>query len=124
MMTEFTRTLKRLLPGVIISKPDASLYSVIDVRGIVRPGFNAMDFVLYCAQKGKVRTGGRNLTLLVAPMSGFYMNKKNPGGTMMRIAYVETPANMKLVAPLFAQLLRKYESGRSGATGRGQAAGS
>ncbi len=72
MMSTFTNELNRMLPGIIISNPEASIYSVIDVKNIVEPGFDAMDFVMYCAQKGKVEINGNDLTLLVAPMSGFY----------------------------------------------------
>ena len=58
---------------------------------------------------------GRALTLLTAPMAGFYSvpaGAPNPGRTQMRVAYVETPPNMTLVPPLLAQLLALYERSR------------
>lgn len=113
MLSALTNDLKQRLPGVIVSSPDASIYSVVDVRNIANPGFDAMDFVMWCATKGKVTMDGAQATLLVAPMAGFYNVKKgqpNPGKTQMRIAYVETPENMKKVPMLFAELLRQYHA--------------
>ncbi|MBN1900181.1 aminotransferase class I/II-fold pyridoxal phosphate-dependent enzyme [Candidatus Sumerlaeota bacterium] len=111
MMTRLTSDLKKLLPGIIVSSPDASIYSVIDVRNIAPEGFDSESFVLYCASEGKVELDGKMTTLLVSPMAGFYNVKKgekNPGKTQMRIAYVETPENMKKVPGLFAELFEQY----------------
>src|SRR5690606_17351286 len=107
--------LKRLEPGLIVSSPDASIYSVIDVRNVVKPGFDAIDFVLYCAGEGAVEIDGVQTTLLVAPMKGFYDIAKgqgNPGSTQFRISYVETPENMMKVPELFVKLLRAFEASR------------
>jgi aspartate aminotransferase len=107
--------LKKQEPGLIVSSPDASIYSVIDVRNVVKPGFDAIDFVLYCAQEGSVNLNGVETTLLVAPMKGFYNIKKgekNPGSTQFRISFVETPENMAKVPELFVQLLRQFEAQR------------
>jgi aspartate aminotransferase len=101
-----------MMPGVIISSPDASIYSVVDVRNIAKPGFDATDFVMYCTTKGKVMLDNKEYTLLVAPMKGFYQSEEeqeNPGKTQMRLAYVETPDRMKLVPELFARLFLEYE---------------
>jgi len=109
MMSRFTKDLKRLLPGIIISSPDASIYSVVDVRKIAKKGFDALDFVMWCSTKGKVKVNGTFYTLLVSPMAGFYnVKKNNPGKTQMRIAYVETPDKMLLVPQLFAELFEQY----------------
>jgi len=111
MMETLSNDLKKRLPGVIISSPDASLYSVVDVREIAPADFNAQDFVMFCAQKGCVEIDGENLTLLVAPMAGFYSipsGEKNPGLTQMRIAYVAPADKMKLVPELFEKLFKKY----------------
>ena len=54
---------------------------------------------------------GRNLTLLTAPMAGFYSlppGAPNPGRTQMRVAYIERPENMALVPELLAELLDQY----------------
>lgn len=107
--------LKSKEPGLIVSSPDASIYSVIDVRNIVKPGFDAIDFVLYCAQEGSVVVDGVETTLLVAPMKGFYNVKsgeKNPGSTQFRISFVETPENMAKIPELFVTLLREFEAQR------------
>jgi len=112
MLAALTEDLKNRLPGVIISSPDASIYSVVDVRKVSKPGFDALDFVLWCAAHGKVNIDGMDTTLLVAPMAGFYSVSKgesNPGKTQMRIAYVESPDNMKKVPLLFAELFKQYE---------------
>ncbi len=104
--------LKEAVPGLIVSSPDASIYSVVEVRDVVKPGFNAQDFVLYCSRKGRVEIDGKPYTLLVSPMAGFYNVAKgetNPGLTQMRIAYVDTPDRMAMVPRLFASLLKSYE---------------
>lgn len=103
----------QLLPGVIVSKPESSIYSVVDVRKITKIGFSAVDFVTYCAREGKVDHHGQTVTLLVAPMSEFYDVQPNPGDTQMRIAYVESPEIMAQVPFLFAKLLKQYEAKRS-----------
>jgi aspartate aminotransferase len=107
--------LKTLEPKLIVSSPDASIYSVIDVRNVVKPGFDAIDFVLYCAQKGSVVVDGVETTLLVAPMKGFYdikAGETNPGSTQFRISFVETPENMAKIPYLFVTLLRQFEESR------------
>jgi aspartate aminotransferase len=106
MLESVTDTFKKNIPGIIISSPDASLYSVIDVRDIAKEGFDANEFVLYCASIGKMeieRNGAKiDLTLLVAPMSGFYSeSQENPGKTQMRIAYILSPEEMLMVPILF-----------------------
>ena len=104
--------LKEKEPKLIVSAPDASIYSVIDVRNVVKPGFDAIDFVLYCAGEGSVMLDGVETTLLIAPMKGFYDVKgdaKNPGTSQFRISFVESPEIMAKVPELFVELLRKYE---------------
>jgi len=102
-------------PGLIVSSPDASIYTVIDVRNVVKPGFDCIDFVLYCAHEGSVNCNGVETTLLVAPLKGFYDIKSgevNPGSTQFRIAFVETPENMMKVPELFVKLLKQFEATR------------
>lgn len=108
-----TSELKKQVPKLIVSQPDASLYTVVDVRQVLGADFNATDFVLYCAQKGAVAFNGVKKTLLVAPMAGFYSpapGTPNPGKTQMRIAYVEPPEVMAIVPKLFAQLLHDFST--------------
>jgi aspartate aminotransferase len=107
--------LKKEEPGLIVSSPDASIYSVIDVRNVVKPGFDSIDFVLYCAQKGSALIDGVETTLLVAPMKGFYEKKAgvaSPGDTQFRISFVESPEKMAKVPELFVKLLKQYEAQR------------
>lgn len=116
MMHDFTAGLRAALPGIVVSSPDASIYSVIDVRSVARAGFDALDFVLWCAERGKVEHEGRPVTVLTAPMAGFYAaapGEPNPGRTQLRIAYVEPPAVMAEVPRLFAELFRAYEATRA-----------
>lgn len=107
--------LKELEPGLIVSSPDASIYSVIDVRNVVKPGFDAIDFVLYCAGEGAVKVDGIETTLLVAPMKGFYNTEEgeeNPGTTQFRISFVESPENHAKIPELFVRLLNQFEAQR------------
>lgn len=92
--TEF----KNYLPEAIVSKPQAAIYSVVDLSPMVASDFNIVDFALYCARKGVADINGQKMTLLVAPMSG----------AQMRIAYVLPPEKMKLVPRLLKELLEKY----------------
>jgi aspartate aminotransferase len=111
MMSSLTNRLRSLVPGIIVSNPDASIYSVVDVRNCAPRDFDALEFVMQCAAEGRVSVGGRNYTLLTAPMSEFYDVRPggpDPGKTQMRIAYVETPERMALVPELFASLLASY----------------
>ncbi len=107
--------LKEREPGLIVSSPDASIYTVIDVRNVVKPGFDASEFVLYCAGEGSVDINGVETTLLVAPMTGFYDIEEgadNPGKTQFRVSFVETPEKLAQIPELFVELLRKYEATR------------
>lgn len=107
--------MKAVEPRLIVSSPDASIYSVIDVRNVVKPGFDCVDFVLYCAKEGSAKVDGVETTLLVAPLKGFYdipEGEYNPGKTQFRISFVETPENMAKVPQLFVDLLRQYEASR------------
>ena len=100
MLEALSSDLREKLPGVIVSNPDASIYSVVDVRELVDDKFSAVDFVDYCASEGGVSMGygvlgaedgvlrgesgqideknrereqsGEKFTLLVSPMAGFY----------------------------------------------------
>ncbi len=111
MISTVNDELKQRLPGIVVSRPDASIYSVIDVRDVVGNGFEARDFVLYCAREGGVAIDDEIWTLLVAPMEGFYNSasgEKNPGATQMRVAYVEPLDKMRRVPLLFSILLKQY----------------
>ena len=111
MLFAFSDGMKRALPGVVVSSPEAALYSVIDVKNLVDENFQSVDFVMWCASEGSLQVGGKAMTLLTAPMAGFYSmpaGVPNPGRTQMRVAYVETPDRMTAIPELFAGLLKKY----------------
>jgi aspartate aminotransferase len=115
IMTGVSEDLKSAVPGLVVSSPDASIYSVIDVEDVAKPGFDALEFVLYCAREGAVELEKGPFTLLVSPMAGFYQpaaGTPNPGRTQMRIAYVEPPERMALVPRLFTELFEEYEHRR------------
>ncbi len=102
--------LRKNLPGVSMSAPEASIYFVVDVKDIAHDGFDAEDFVMFCAKEGAVSLGGDRYTLLTSPMWGFYnVLNNNPGRTQLRIACVEPEDRMKLVPELFARLFVEYE---------------
>jgi aspartate aminotransferase len=115
MMVSLKEKLKHTLPKAIVSSPDAALYSVIDLKHAVRQGFDAREFVFYCAERGSVDIEGKKYTLLAAPMEGFYhteYREDNPGLTQIRISFVEPPNRMDLVPHLLKELLHKYENER------------
>ena len=115
LLRAFTGEMRERLPGVIVSSPEAALYSVVDVRALVGPEFDAVDFVTYCARAGRVDLQGQAWTLLVSPMAGFYSvapGEPDPARTQMRVAYVEPPERMALVPRLLAELFRQYEGTR------------
>ena len=116
MLFDFTSSMQKALPGVIVSSPDAALYSVIDVKNCVADGFDALEFVMWCSSEGSVDLDGRPITVLTAPMGGFYSvpdGAPNPGRTQMRLAYVETPERMAMIPGLLAELLKIYEAKRA-----------
>ena len=101
------------IPNIIITPPESALYSVVDVRNLVDDHFSALDFCIYCAQKGKVKIDDTWYTLLMAPMSGFYtpgIYGHDPGRTQMRIAYVQGEKLTAKVPVLLAKLLGSYSS--------------
>lgn len=116
LISQVRNAILELLPGVVVSSPDAALYSVVDVKNIAKKGFNSIDFALYCAKRGCVEIEGKSYTLLVAPMLGFYAIKKgesNPGLTQLRLAYVPRPEKIMLIPYLFEKLFKEYEKQRS-----------
>lgn len=111
MLFSFSSGMKEALPGVVVSSPDAALYSVIDVKNLVDENFNALDFVMWCASEGSVDVDGQAMTVLTAPMAGFYSvpeGQPNPGRTQMRVAYVVPPEEMAKIPEVFVRLLNKY----------------
>lgn len=110
LLRAFASEMRERVPGIVVSSPEAALYSVVDLSA-ARPGFDAVDFATFCARSGRVDRGGRAWTLLVAPMAGFYTvapGETDPGRAQMRIAFVEPPERMAMVPELMAELLGQY----------------
>lgn len=104
---------KQLMPELIVSQPQASIYLIVDVRNIVKPGFSSDDFVSYCAEHGSVLLNGVPTTLLMTTMPGFYTlpaGADNPGRTQIRISFVETMDKLHQIPLLFKELLEQYET--------------
>ncbi|WP_291493965.1 pyridoxal phosphate-dependent aminotransferase [Desulfurella sp.] len=104
---------KKLDPNIVVTQPQASIYSIVDVRNIVKPGFDMDDFVMYCANEGFVDVLGQKMTLLVAPIRGFYKNQNVFANTQARIACVVSEEEMEYVPYLFVELVKQYEQKRS-----------
>ncbi|EKE29021.1 MAG: Aminotransferase class I and II [uncultured bacterium (gcode 4)] len=112
IMNAFYEDLKKELPWIIISKPQAALYSVLDFKNITKAWFDSKDFVLFSAQKWSVELWGTSYTLLIAPMDWFYNVKPwepNPGKTQARVAFVETRENFKLIPNILKRLIEDFE---------------
>lgn len=113
MIHKLTSEFKAVMPNIIVSTPEAAIYSVVDVKDIVSEDFEAEAFVDYCALHGSVQIDTQQYTLLVSPMADFYTvadGQNNPGRTQMRIAYVESTEMMARVPAVFCSLLHQYLS--------------
>ena len=77
MIFELHKGFKAVEPDFIVSRPEASIYFVIDVRKVAKPGFDGVEFASWCAEHGAVSLDdGKEYTLLMAPLNGFYSGKK------------------------------------------------
>jgi aspartate aminotransferase len=112
MVEELAAGLVRALPGIVVSETEAALYAVIDVRAVTPSGFDATQFIAWCARDGRVAIDGVDHTLLVAPMTGFYGTRRPEDATQMRIAFVEPPEEMRKVPALLAALLAAYAASK------------
>jgi aspartate aminotransferase len=102
MLASFTRRTRELLPGAIVSSPDAAIYSIVDLRNVVGPEFEAT--VLHCASTGRSRRTGRSGRC--SPPDERFLRRperpSDPGRTQLRVAYVESPEKMASVPELLA----------------------
>lgn len=102
---------QKLDPTLIVSQPAASLYLVIDFRNSAPAGFNTSDFVRFLAERGSYTINGKQMTLLVAPMAGFYAaGLNNPGLTQIRLAMVCSDWELTVLPELLVGLYREYLS--------------
>lgn len=108
-------SLQAINPGFIVSRPQSSIYLVVDVKNVVQPGFDSSDFVSYCAEKGSVLVDERPTTLLTASMAGFYNKvegQANPGDTQLRLSFCDPADKLKHVPYLLNELLTDFEKER------------
>ena len=59
---------------------------------------------------------GKEYTLLMAPLNGFYSGKNgdnNPGKTQLRVSFCENPELLRLAPELLSKLFRAYEAQRN-----------
>ena len=115
MIYKLHEELQAVEPDFIVSNPQASIYFVIDVRKVAKPGFDCDDFAIYCAEKGHIMIDGQEYTLLIAPMKGFYSGaspEDNPGKTQLRLSFCENPDVLRLAPVLLSKLFREYEAQR------------
>lgn len=107
IMNELKKDLKNVLPNLIISKPEAAIYFILDFKNIVDKNFDSVLFTNYCASKGKVLIKDDYYTLLLAPMKSFYKNPKL-GKYQMRLAVVEPHEKIKICPIVLRELLLSY----------------
>jgi aspartate aminotransferase len=108
IMFRLREDLEAQIPGLIISKPQAAIYFIIDFKNIVNEKFDSVLFTKYCAEKGKINIENRYYSILLAPMKLFYQNKEL-GRTQMRLAVVEPPEKIKLTAEILKNLFIEYK---------------
>jgi len=107
VINRLIKGLKEELPGLIISRPKASIYIILDFSKITPYNFKISDFIEYSAKYGKYKYKNKLYTLLLSPMNGFYSDKVS-GSKLARIALVETKNKMKVVPSLLSKLLKDY----------------
>ncbi|MFL3008870.1 MAG: pyridoxal phosphate-dependent aminotransferase [Candidatus Neomarinimicrobiota bacterium] len=107
IMTNLRSGLLKSIPGLIVSFPEASIYLIIDFRNITEKNFSAIDFVNFCAEKGKVYLDGDYYTLLMAPMERFYKNPSK-GKTQLRLAMVESVELIQKIPKVLSLLFSSY----------------
>ena len=107
LMLPLRENLLNLIPGLIVTSPEAAIYFIIDFKNICNDSFNAKDFVQFCALKGKVNIEGKDYTLLLAPMAGFYSDP-DKGKTQMRVAMVEPMYLIEKMPQLLSELYNSY----------------
>lgn len=108
---EFTKNIKKSIPNIIISKPESSIYCVLDFKKITPKDFDAEKFMLFCAEKGKVSIKNKKYTLLFSHMKDFYLQKnKKMGSKQVRLSFVEEKGKIKIIPKILKELLNIYLS--------------
>ena len=107
LMNSIRDSIIEKIPGVLISKPSAAIYLIIDFKNICKPEFDANDFIQYCAKKGCVKYNKIDYTLLFAPLNEFYSGDEKVK-TQIRIAIVEKPKYLNLAPIILSELFKEY----------------
>ena len=108
ILNELKTEFETKIPGIIVTKPEASIYFIIDLKNLVDNQFDAENFVNFCATKGKVPINNNLYTLLLAPMNGFYQNSIH-GRTQLRVAMVESRKSIMLAPKILSKLINSYQ---------------
>ena len=95
-------------PGLIISKPESSIYCILDFRNICTDKFDTEIFIDFCATKGAVKINQNLYTILLAPMNGFYKLSKY-AKTQLRLSLVESPDLLKITPKILYSLFNKFQ---------------
>jgi len=111
LMSRLRTELIVTIPGIIISKPEAAIYMVLDFKNITNNNFEITKFIEYCATTGECIIGGTPYTLLLAPMTGFYSDY-NMGKTQARIAIVENENAIMKVPKILLKLMNDFSNYR------------
>ena len=107
LMNSIRDSIIEKIPGVLISKPSAAIYLIIDFKNICNPEFDANDFIQYCAKKGCVKYNKIDYTLLFAPLNEFYSGDEKVK-TQIRIAIVEKPKYLNLAPIILSELFKEF----------------
>ena len=108
ILSELKTEFETKIPGIIVTKPEASIYFIIDLKNLVDDQFDAENFVNFCATKGKVSINNNLYTLLLAPMNGFYQDSTH-GRTQLRVAMVESRKSIMLAPKILSKLINSYQ---------------
>ncbi len=108
ILSELKTEFETKIPGIIVTKPEASIYFIIDLKNLVDDQFDAENFVNFCATKGKVSINNNLYTLLLAPMNGFYQDSIH-GRTQLRVAMVESRKSIMLAPKILSKLINSYQ---------------
>ena len=108
ILNELKNEFETKIPGIIVTKPEASIYFIIDLKNLVDNQFDAESFVNFCATKGKVLINNNLYTLLLAPMNGFYQDSIH-GRTQLRVAMVESRKSIMLAPKILSKLINSYQ---------------
>ena len=109
LFKDINKGLKKILPGIIVSEPEASIYCILDFKRIANQRFDSDNFVNFCAEKGSVLVDKKLYTVLLAPMKGFYSNS-SIGKTQVRLALVEDPYLLSITPKIIASLFKSYSA--------------